>query len=557
MKKILLFLFATVLILCCEKAPEEIAVSSVSIAQPTAEMIEGETVQLTAIITPSNATDQSVIWASSKQSVATVSEDGLVTAISEGQSTIIANAGGKSATCIVSVKSGYVAVSSISLDRESITLEEGSATTLIATVKPNDATDKNVTWNSSDTSVATVDNKGKVTAEKEGSSTITASIDNKTATCIITVVKDPKNNTIDFADIEIKAALLTHFDSNNDGELSYREAAAVSSIAGVFGNDVSFKSFDEFQFFSGVTIIPNNMFESWSQLKSIKLPDGILSIGDSAFRLCLSLEEISIPNKVKTIGEKAFQSCVRLKTVIIPQSVTGLAGYTFSGCSALESITLPDSIGYIGWGTFEDCKSLADIKLPEQLRSIGISAFQGSGLKSIIIPSSVTVVNNQAFRDCQQLQSVSFNNPKTEIEYLAFMNCTSLSNISLPSSIKSLEMGVFWGCSRLRTIDIPESVTKLDKDVFYGCTALKSIILPSSIVSIGEQSFYRCSNLETITVLSAVPPILGKEAFHIGLYILENTIKYPDKIIVPKECLDIYKKADGWKEYSTIIQAKS
>ena len=190
MKRICLFLISSLaIVLSCEKAPEEVAVSSISLGQTTAEMLIGETVQLTATILPSNATDKSVTWASSKQSVATISNNGLITAIAEGQSTITASAGGKSATCQVTVSSGFVAVVSISLDRESITMEEEGSTTLVATVKPDDATDKSVTWSSSNTSIATVDQSGKVTAVKEGSATITARASNKQATCSVTVKK--------------------------------------------------------------------------------------------------------------------------------------------------------------------------------------------------------------------------------------------------------------------------------------------------------------------------------------------------------------------------------
>ena len=93
MKKIALISFL-VLLLACEKTQEEIAVSSVSISQKTTEMIIGETVQLTASVQPSNAADKTVCWASSKQSVASINENGLVSAIAEGAAIITATAGG-------------------------------------------------------------------------------------------------------------------------------------------------------------------------------------------------------------------------------------------------------------------------------------------------------------------------------------------------------------------------------------------------------------------------------------------------------------------------------
>ena len=172
----------------CSEKEEEIAVSSVTISQPTAEMLVGETVKLLAIVLPSNATDKEVTWSSSKQSVATITQDGLVTAISEGTSNITAMAGGKTGTCIVTVRKRVVAVSSIELNKTELSLVEGEDFTLVATIKPDDATDKTVTWNSSDASIASVA-EGKVKALKEGTTTISAKAGEKTATCSVVVAK--------------------------------------------------------------------------------------------------------------------------------------------------------------------------------------------------------------------------------------------------------------------------------------------------------------------------------------------------------------------------------
>ena len=176
------------LFLSCTEKEAEIAVSSVSISQPTAEMLIGETVKLSAIISPSNATSKEVVWASSKQSVATVSQDGLVTAITEGTSNITATAGGKVGSCVVTVSKGVITVTSIELNKSSLELVEGDSATLSATVKPDDATDKTVTWTTSDASIVTVDG-GKVKAQKEGQAIITAKAGDKTATCTVVVTK--------------------------------------------------------------------------------------------------------------------------------------------------------------------------------------------------------------------------------------------------------------------------------------------------------------------------------------------------------------------------------
>ena len=178
--------FLTLVFFSCEKE-KDVPVSSVTISQATAEMLIGETIQLSAKVLPNEASDKTVSWASSKQSAATVSNTGLVTAIAEGISTITASAGGKSGTCTITVSKKVVEVSSVELDKTSAQLKAGETVTLTATVKPVDATDKTVTWSTSDSSVATVDN-GVVTAIKVGSATITAKAGDKSATCSISVV---------------------------------------------------------------------------------------------------------------------------------------------------------------------------------------------------------------------------------------------------------------------------------------------------------------------------------------------------------------------------------
>ena len=181
------FASALLLALSCEKAPEGIAVTEVAINQPTAELFVGETVQLSATVSPSDATDQGVSWSSSNAGVATVTNKGLVTAISKGTATIKAFAGGKSASCVVTVSKKPIAVSSIKLNKTSLALTKGESQTVVATVTPADATEKTVSWTSSDPNVASVDSKGNVTATGNGSATITAKAGDQEATCAVTV----------------------------------------------------------------------------------------------------------------------------------------------------------------------------------------------------------------------------------------------------------------------------------------------------------------------------------------------------------------------------------
>lgn len=183
---VLIFLALTIFWTCTQQE-QDVAVSSVTLSQPTAEMIIGETITLKATISPTNATDKQITWASSKQSVASVNQNGKVEALSEGVSTITATAGGKTGSCTITVSKGIIAVESIELDRQELTMVEGDEFTLKATVKPDDASDKTVSWSTSDSKIASVDNTGKITAIKEGEATIIAKAGEKTAECKVSI----------------------------------------------------------------------------------------------------------------------------------------------------------------------------------------------------------------------------------------------------------------------------------------------------------------------------------------------------------------------------------
>ena len=170
-----------------------IAVTEVSLNKNELAINEGESETLTATVKPDDATDQTVTWSTSDASIATVDQNGKVTAVKEGTATITAKAGDKSASCRVTVSKNVVAVTEVTLNKTELSLKKGESETLTATVKPDNATDKSVTWSTSDASIATVDQNGKVTAVKEGTATITAKAGDKSATCTVTVSSDGMN----------------------------------------------------------------------------------------------------------------------------------------------------------------------------------------------------------------------------------------------------------------------------------------------------------------------------------------------------------------------------
>ena len=171
-----------------------VGVSGITLNKTALNLTIGASESLVATISPSNATNKDVEWTSSNTNVATVDTTGKVTGVSAGSATITVKTkdGSKVATCNVTVKNPVISVTGVTLNKTALNLVTGASESLVATISPSNATNKNVEWTSSNTNVATVDTTGKVTGVSSGSATITVKTKDgaKVATCNVTV-KNP------------------------------------------------------------------------------------------------------------------------------------------------------------------------------------------------------------------------------------------------------------------------------------------------------------------------------------------------------------------------------
>ena len=235
---------------------------------------------------------------------------------------------------------------------------------------------------------------------------------------------DPCN--IVFADANVKAICVSNWDSNGDGELSYDEAAEVTNIGTVFKSNNNITSFEELQYFTGLTSIEYQAFNGCRSLESIVLPNSIITIGNSSFAGCNALSSIDIPSSVATIEGAAFTSCYAFTEVTIPATVTNIGDNPFLSCRNLESITVeegnPNYISPSGSNAIvrasdntliSACKNTI---IPDNIFTIGKTAFAGiTALTNVTIPSSVTSISNLAFWQCSNLTSITVlaTNPPT------------------------------------------------------------------------------------------------------------------------------------------------
>ena len=193
------------------------------------------------------------------------------------------------------------------------------------------------------------------------------------------------------------------------------------------------------------------------------------------------------------------------------------------------------------------------IEFDGNVTSIGENAFGdvflGRGrLTSIIIPSSVTTIGEQAFYYCSRLSgNLTLPEGLTTIEYAAFEGCSGFTGeLTLPSTLSTIGHYAFHGCSGFTgDLTVPEGVLEIGKYAFAYCGGLSgALTLPSSLTAIGTYAFYSCRKLSSIMVFAETPPSLGSTAF-------DNTNNCP--IYVPAGTVDAYKNANGWSNYADRI----
>ena len=326
-------------------------------------------------------------------------------------------------------------------------------------------------------------------------------------------------------------------------------------------------------------------FKDVKRLQSIRLPEGITAIGNFAFNECSSLKSITIPESVTSIGENAFQGCSSLTNITLPESVTSIREAAFLGCSSLTSIPIPEGVTSIGSAAFSSCSSLTSITIPESVTSIGRNVFnkckgelkiygkfiegklnyaeyhwlKGASFAKITIGDNITKLGAHAFDGCGFLTNIIIPEGVTKIGGSAFEGCSSLTSITIPESVTSIEYSAFKGCSSLTSITLPESVTSIGHYAFEGCSSLTNITIPESVLEIGSLAFGDCSSLKRVYCKRTEPSKQMLERNYEGYYCSsiywEAFYKTADNIniLVPRESVEAYKLAEGWKDYADAI----
>ena len=279
-----------------------------------------------------------------------------------------------------------VRVSGVTLDKSELSIKEGSTSTLVASILPYNASNKNVVWSSSDDSVATVSSNGTVSGVSAGNADITVTTEDGgfTAQCS-TSVKSYKVITYT-ATAKLPETSSTTYDTGgiHTNAFSRTSGQKLTMVSHTFEDGVGTITFN-----GDIANIGYAAFARCYDLTSIDIPDSVTTIGQSVFVFCSGLTSINIPSGVTSINNAAFHSCSSLTSIVIPNSVTSIGESTFHTCSGLTSINIPSGVTSIGLLAFANCSSLTSIDIPRRVTSIGRQAFQGcSSLTSITVEAT-------------------------------------------------------------------------------------------------------------------------------------------------------------------------
>ena len=171
----------------------------------------------------------------------------------------------------------------------------------------------------------------------------------------------------------------------------------------------------------------------------------------------------------------------------------------FKNRSSLKSVTLPASIEVIEEDGFRACSKLLEMDIPEKTSAIGQSAFRDCvELRKLVIRNGLIKIGERAFENCARLSEISLPDDLSEIYGSVFNGCKSLKEIDLPSNLTVIGETAFADCVALEKIVLPDSMLKIDDLVFSGCTGLKQVVFPNGIKKIGKAAFKNCTSLTQI-----------------------------------------------------------
>lgn len=267
-----------------------------------------------------------------------------------------------------------------------------------------------------------------------------------------------------------------------------------------------------------VISIGQYVFSGCDELTSVRFSANVFEISDGMFKNCSSLTSVTLPEGTVSIGTSAFENCYSLKSIYIPDSLTEIDYTAFAYCRSLEEVCINDlnvwlsidfasaSANPLGYAKYlcVDGEPLTDLVIPDGVSAIKRYAFANyDSLESVSMPLSLTEIGEYAFYGCDSLKGeIVVSSGVSKIMSYAFSGCGNITYVSFGdgSAIDTISNRAFYGCERLCGIELPEILKNIESYAFGDCRMLTEITVPRTVTHIGEYAFDGCVELREITL---------------------------------------------------------
>ena len=209
---------------------------------------------------------------------------------------------------------------------------------------------------------------------------------------------------------------------------------------------------------SGTTEIKKFAFQGMATLKSITLPEGLLSIGSDAFLNC-GIEALTLPDSLRSIGSYAFADNKALRSVRLPKTLTALPSGIFSSCTSLKTLSLPRGI-----------------------TRIESSSLSHSGIETLTVPEGVDYIGESAFRHCTELCEITLPSTLLRLGDYAFYQCEQIKTLKLTGALSAIGHYAFAYCTALETLSLPQNELDVGRNIILECTSLQSFVMKGALL---------------------------------------------------------------------------
>lgn len=331
---------------------------------------------------------------------------------------------------------------------------------------------------------------------------------------------------------------------------------------------------------NSLKIIGSGAFYNCGLMGTLIIPDGVIKIGEnpfspdntgasgtqSCFTKCSNLVgELILPSTLEFIEDEAFYDTKFTGELHLPESLKTIGNGAFALNKFSGTITIPENIENIGGSAFKGIPFTGNLVIPKNVKTIYASTFQNCGFNgNLFLPEGLKAIEREAFGGCGFKGELNLPSTLQRISNLAFVK-TKISSIVFPKNLSYIGDGAFMLCQNLRgKIEIPEKVERINPFLFAGCQLISELTLPENIISVGGAAVYGCNSLNAIICNSIEPPLVSNANKNFALYwgwdIAENNpigpfdgiAKNNFALEVPEESVDLYRRAEGWKEFSQI-----